>query len=163
MADGNNREAQEAPSRKSALVLTAFRCGILHAVGGFDPADFSGEEQDEIGRMKSWFWLGEVIMAGLMAACIAVPAGIVFAERTSAPIAVIGGVLVFLPLLVFIPKIIRQMRAADTDAILAAAGSNEHLRKVFWTLFLAATGLVLAEIAGPATAQQIVAVLAGAG
>jgi len=32
---------------------------------------------------RTWFWLGEVTMAGLLAAVIAVPAGIWFAGRTN--------------------------------------------------------------------------------
>jgi hypothetical protein len=52
-------------------------------------------------------------------------------------------------------------RQVDTGAVLDAFGKNEHLRKVFWTLFLAIAGLVLARIVDPATAQQIIAALTG--
>ena len=44
-----------------------------------------------------------------------------------------------------------------------AFGRNEHLRKVFWALFLALAGLVLARIVDPATAQNILGILAGTG
>jgi hypothetical protein len=35
------------------------------------------------------------------------------------------------------------------------------VKKVFWTLFVAMAGLVLAQVADPATAQQIVTRLTG--
>ena len=35
---------------------------------------------------------------------------------------------------------------------------NEH-EKVFWTLFVATAGLVLARVPGPATAQQVVGII----
>ncbi|OPX64560.1 MAG: hypothetical protein A4E33_00807 [Methanoregula sp. PtaB.Bin085] len=50
---------------------------------------------------------------------------------------------------------------ADTDAVLDAFGRNEQTRKVFWALFVALAGLVLAEIAEPAAAQKIAEILAG--
>ena len=37
---------------------------------------------------------------------------------------------------------------------------NEH-EKVFWTLFVATAGLVLARVPGPATAQQAVGIITG--
>jgi hypothetical protein len=144
-----------------ASSLTAFRCGVLHAFGGFDTNDLTGEEQAEITGKKSWFWLGEVVMAGLMAATIAVPAGMLFLERAASPLAVIGAAVIFLPLFIFLPKLIRQARQIDTEAAIIAFGKNEQIRKIFWTLFLAATGLVLAEIADPVTAQQVIAALTG--
>ena len=141
--------------------LTAFRCGILHAFGGFETTDLTGKEQAGITAKRSWFFAGEVLMAGLMAATIAVPAGMLFAESTTAPLAVIGAVLVFLPVFVFLPKLIRQATKTDTEAILETFGKNEQMKKVFWALFLAVAGLVLAEIADPAIAEKILAALAG--
>jgi len=49
----------------------------------------------------------------------------------------------------------------DAGAAIDAFGRNEHLRKVFWTLFLALAGLVLARIVDPSTAQQIITALTG--
>ena len=141
--------------------LTAFRCGILHAFGGFDTGELFLEEQAGIAEKKSWFFAGEALMAGLMAATIAVPAGIFFAQKTAAPLALIGAVVIFLPLFVFIPKMIRQAVQVDTETIIAMIGKNEQIRKVFWTLFLTVAGLVLAEIADPVTAQQVIAALTG--
>jgi hypothetical protein len=141
--------------------LTAFRCGILHAIGGFETTDLTGEEQAGITEKRSWFFAGEALMAGLMAATIAVPAGMLFAQETPAPLAIIGASVIFLPLFVFLPKLIRQAVKTDTEAVLITFGKNEQIRKVFWTLFLALATLVLAEIADPATAQQVIGALAG--
>jgi hypothetical protein len=35
---------------------------------------------------------------------------------------------------------------ADTDAVIDAFGKNEQIKKVFWTLFVAMAGLVMARI-----------------
>jgi len=48
---------------------------------------------------------------------------------------------------------------ADADAIIIAFGKNEQVKKVFWTLFVAMAGLVLARVMDPATAQQVVTML----
>jgi hypothetical protein len=151
----------ETPSPVHASALTSFRCGLLYAMGALDPADLSGEERAEVADQKSWFWLGEAAMAAILAGLIAVPAGAWFATRTGLPLAVIGAAVLFLPLFVFLPKLIRQAMQIDTAAAVDAFGKNEHLRKVFWTLFLALAGLVLARIADPATAQSVLGVLAG--
>jgi hypothetical protein len=47
------------------------------------------------------------------------------------------------------------------DAVLDAFGKNEHVKKVFWTFFLATAGLVLAQVLDPDTAQRIVGMIAG--
>jgi hypothetical protein len=52
---------------------------------------------------------------------------------------------------------------ADMDAVLAQFGKNEQTKKVFWALFIATAGLVLAGVADPVTAQQILGILTGAG
>jgi hypothetical protein len=153
--------SSEIPGPADALI--AFRCGLLHAMGALDPADLTGEERAEVAEQKSWFWLGEAAMSAFLAGIIAVPAGCWFATRTELPLAVIGAVVLFLPLFIFLPKLIRQAMAIDTAAAIDAFGKNEHLRKVFWTLFLALAGLVLARIVDPATAQNILGILAGTG
>ena len=151
----------EIPGPVEGSVLTAFRCGLLHATGAFDLADLSGEERAGVAEQKSWFWLGEAVMSAFLAGIIAVPAGCWFATRTELPLAVIGAAVLFLPLFVFLPKLIRQAMQVDTAAAIDAFGKNEHVRKVFWTLFLALAGLVLARIVDPATAQNVLGVLAG--
>jgi hypothetical protein len=132
-------------------------------MGALDLTDLSGEELAEVSDQKSWFWLGEAVMSAFLAGIIAVPAGIWFATRTELPLAVIGAVVLFLPLFIFLPKLIRQAMAIDTAEAISAFGKNEHVRKVFWALFLALAGLVLARIVDPATAQAIVGIITGMG
>jgi len=52
---------------------------------------------------------------------------------------------------------------ADTEAAINAFGKNKQVNKVFWTLFVAMAGLVLAQVLDPATAQQIVGLITGMG
>ena len=59
------------------------------------------------------------------------------------------------------PRLIRYAMKADTDAVLDAFGKNEQIKKVFWALFLATAGLVLAQVVDPATAQKMAEILAG--
>jgi len=40
-----------------------------------------------------------------------------------------------------------------------AFGKNEQVKKVFWALFVAMAGLVLARVLDPATTQQIVGII----
>jgi len=136
--------------------------GVLHAIGMFDPAVMTEEEKaQDPAEYRTWFCLGETCMAALLAANIAVPAGIWFAGMTVLPLAFIGAALLFLPLFVFLPRLIRSAMKADTDAVLDAFGKNEQTKKVFWALFTATAGLVLAQVVDPATAQTIAEILAG--
>lgn len=149
-----------SPSFSGAL--RPFCWGVLHAIGLFAPGDQLTDEDLAAGPgCRAWFGLGEAVMAALLAGIIAVPAGIWFAGITVLPLAVIGAGILFLPLFVFLPKLIRQAMKTDTDAVLDAFGKNEQIKNVFWALFLAVAGLVLAEIADPAAAQDILAALAG--
>ena len=129
--------------------------GVLHAIGMFDPAEMTDEEKaaDPV-EYRTWFNVGEVVMAALLAATFAVPAGVWFAARTELPLAVIGGA-------VLLPRLIRYAMKVDTDAVLDAFGKNEQTRKVFWALFTATAGLVLAQVLDPDTAQRIVGTIAG--
>jgi hypothetical protein len=52
---------------------------------------------------------------------------------------------------------------ADTEAVINAFGKNEQVKKVFWTLFVAMAGLVLARVVDPVTAQQVVGLITGMG
>ena len=67
----------------------------------------------------------------------------------------------FLPLFVFLPELIQPGMKADTDAVIVAFGKNEQIKKVFWTLFVAMAGLVLARVVDPVTAQQVVGIITG--
>ena len=42
-------------------------------------------------------------------------------------------------------------------------GKNEQVKKVFWTVFVAMAGLVLARAVDPVTAQQLVGIITGMG
>jgi hypothetical protein len=75
----------------------------------------------------------------------------------------IGAAVLFLPLFVFLPKLIQQEMKADMDAAIEAFGKNEQVKKVFWTLFVSMAGLVLARVLDPATAQQVVGMITGMG
>jgi hypothetical protein len=136
--------------------------GVLHAIGMFDPADMTNEEKEQDpAEYRTWFCFGETCMAALLAGNIAVPAGIWFAGITALPLAFIGAAVVFLPLFVFLPRLIRYAMKADTDAVLVAFGRNEQIKKVFWALFAVTAGLVLAQVVDPATAQKVMKILAG--
>lgn len=151
----------DSPSAISPL--RTFWWGVLHAIGLFDPMDLTPTGLDaDPAEYRAWFGFGEVCMAGIMAGIIAIPAGCWFAGRTELPLAVIGAAILFLPLFVFLPRLIRSATDADTDAVLAAFGRNEQVRKVFWTLFVTTAGLVLAQVVDPVTAQKIIGIIAGA-
>ena len=139
-----------------------FCWGVLHAIGMFDPAGLSNEEKvQDMAEFRTWFCMGETCMAALLAANIAVPTGVWFAGITALPLAFIGTAVLFLPLFVFLPRLIRYAMKADTDSVLDAFGKNEQTRKVFWALFTVTAGLVLAQVVDPAAAQQIVGIFAG--
>ena len=141
--------------------LRAFWWGVLHAIGMFGMGDLTNEEKIEGAERRAWFSAGEVCMASILAGTIAVPAGFWFAEITALPLAVIGGAVIFLPLFVFLPRLVRYAMKADTDAVLDAFGRNEQVKKVFWTFFIATAGLVLAQVVDPAAAEKIVGMIAG--
>ena len=61
----------------------------------------------------------------------------------------------------FLPKLIQRAMKADTDAAIEAFGKNEQVKKVFWTLFVAMAGLLLARVVDPVTAQQLVGIITG--
>ena len=140
--------------------VRAFWWGVLHSIAMFEPAQV---ETGEIvsSDYRSWFGLGEVCMAGLLAGIIAIPAGCWFAGRTELPLAFIGMAVVFLPIFVFLPRLIRYATVADTEAVLEAFCKNEHIQSVFWTLFVAMAGLVLMQVLDPAAAREIVGILTG--
>ena len=85
------------------------------------------------------------------------------AGRAEISLAFVGAAVLFLPLFVFMPKIMHQAMKADTEAAINAFGKNEQVKKVFWTLFVAMAGLVLARVVDPVTAQQVVGIITGMG
>ena len=114
----------EIPGPVEGSVLTAFRCGLLHATGAFDLADLSGEERAGVAEQKSWFWLGEAVMSAFLAGIIAVPAGCWFATRTELPLAVIGAAVLFLsqPIAIF------QATAANRPALEQDSAGRFYMR-----------------------------------
>jgi hypothetical protein len=133
--------------------------GMLNTLGIFDVSTLTDAEKVNYADKKHYFWFGEVGMAGILAGSIAIPAGIWFAGKTEISLAFIGAAVLFLPLFVFMPKLIQHFMKADTEAAINAFGKNEKVKKVFWTLFVAMAGLVLARVLDPVTAQQIVGMI----
>jgi len=135
--------------------------GMLNTLGIFDISSLSDAENVNYVQKKHYFWFGEVGMAAALAAMFAVPLGIFLAGMTEITLAFISAAVLFLPLFVFLPKVIQRGMKADTDAVIDAFGKNEQVKRVFWTLFVAMAGLVLARVLDPALATKVVAVLAG--
>lgn len=102
-------------------------------------------------------------MAAILAGVFAVPTGIFLAGRTDMSLAFIGAAILFLPLFVFLPKLIQRAMKADTDAVIEAFGKNELVRKIFWSVFVAVAGIVLAHVLDPVAAQQVLNVITGMG
>jgi len=59
------------------------------------------------------------------------------------------------------PKLIRCAMTAEADAVIEAFGKNEQVKKIFWTLFVAMAGLILARVVDPVTAQHVVGIIKG--
>jgi len=137
--------------------------GMLSTLGIFDLSVLTGAEQENYAGKRHYFWFGEVGMAAILAGVFAVPLGIFLAGRAEITLAFIGAAMLFLPLFVFLPKVIRRAMKADADSVIDAFGKNEQVKKVFWALFAAMAGLVLAQVVDPATAQQIVGIITGMG
>jgi hypothetical protein len=137
--------------------------GMLNCLGMFDAAALTPAEIENCAEKKHYFWFGEVGMAGVLAGSIAVPAGIWCAGQTGISLAYIAAAVLFLPLFVFLPKLIRRAMKADTDMVTDMFGKNEQVKKVFWTLFVVITVLVLARVVDPVTARQVVGIILGLG
>jgi len=137
--------------------------GMLNTLGIFDVSTLTDAENVNYARKKHYFWFGEVGMASILAGSIAVPAAIWFAGKTEISLAFIGAAVLFLPLFVFMPKLIQKGMKADTEVAINAFGKNEQVKKVFWTMFVAMAGLVLARVVDPVTAQQVVGIITGMG
>jgi hypothetical protein len=137
--------------------------GMLNTIGIFDLSSLTDAERLNYAEKRHYFWFGEVGMAAILAGVFAVPVGIYMAGRAEITLAFIGAAVLFLPLFVFLPKLIQQAMKADTDAAIEAFGKNEQVKKVFWTFFISMAGLVLAQVLDPVIAQQIVGLITGMG
>lgn len=137
--------------------------GMLSTLGIFDLSALTDVEKANYAGKKHYFWFGEVGMAGILAGLFAVPAGIFLAGRVEITLAFLCAAFLFLPLFVFLPKLIRKAMKADAGMVIEAFGKNEHVRNVFWAVFSAMAGLVLARVLDPVTAQQIMSAILGTG
>jgi len=137
--------------------------GVLNMLGIFDLSVLTDAERVNYAEKRHYFWFGEVGMAAILAGVFAVPLGIFLAGRAEVTLAFTGAAVLFLPLFVFLPKVIQRGMKADAQAMIDAFGKNEQVKKVFWTVFLAMAGLVLAQIIDPETARQIVRAMMGMG
>jgi hypothetical protein len=137
--------------------------GMLNTIGIFDLSVLTDAERLNYAEKRHYFWFGEVEMAAVLAGTIAVPLGIFMAGRTEITLGFIGAAVLFLPLFVFLPKLIQRAMKADVDVVIEAFGKNEQVKKVFWTFFIGMAGLVLARVVDPVTAQQIVGLIMGMG
>ena len=137
--------------------------GMLNTLGIFDLSALTNEEQLNYSDKRHYFWFGEVGMASMLAGVFAVPVGIFLAGRAEITLAFTGAAVLFLPLFVFLPKILQQAMKADADAAIEAFGKNEQVKRVFWTLFVVMAGLVLTRVVDPVTAQQVVGVIGSSG
>jgi len=137
--------------------------GMLSVLCVFDLSALSAAEKENYLLKRHYFWFGEAGMAAVLAGSIAVPSGCWLAGRAELTLAVIGTAVIFLPLFVFLPKILRWAAKVDMDAVIDTVGKNEHTKKVFWAVFVALAGLVLARIVDPATAQQVTGVILAMG
>ena len=137
--------------------------GMLNTLGIFDLSALTNEERLNYSDKRHYFWFGEVGMASMLAGVFAVPVGIFLAGRAEITLAFTGAAVLFLPLFVFLPKILQQAMKADADAAIEAFGKNEQVKRVFWTLFIVMIGLVLTRVVDPVTAQQVVGVIMGMG
>jgi hypothetical protein len=137
--------------------------GMLSTLCIFDFSVLTDAEKETSVTKKHYFWFGEVGMAAVLAGMFAVPAGFYLAGRAEITLAFIGAAVIFLPLFVFLPKLIQRAMKADVDAAMEMFGKNEHVKKVFWAVFVAMAGLVLARVLDPVTAQQVIGMITGTG
>ncbi len=137
--------------------------GMLNTLGIFDPGDLTPAEMENYAEKKHYFWFGEVGMAVVLAGTFAVPFGIFLAEKAGMSLAFIGAAVLFLPLFVFLPKLIQRGMKVDPGFVIDTFGKNEQVKKVFWTVFIVMAGLVMARVVDPVTAQQMVQVMMGTG
>ena len=137
--------------------------GMLNVLGIFDVSALTEEEKANYSVKRHYFWFGEVVFAAVLAGIIAVPVGLWLSGKAGISLAFTGSAMLFLLLFVFLPKFIRYGMKADTEAVIEAFGKNEHFRKVFWSVFVAVAGVVLAQVVEPGMANEIMGILTGVG
>ena len=133
--------------------------GMVNTLGIFDFSALTDAERANYTQKKHYFWFGEVGMAAVLAGVFVIPIGIFLAGRTEITLAFISAAILFLPLFVFLPQLIKRGLHADVDVVIEAFGKNEQVKKVFWSLFVVMAGLVLTRVMDPVIAQQIIGLL----
>ncbi|MFA5213368.1 MAG: hypothetical protein WC406_08545 [Methanoregula sp.] len=88
--------------------------------------------------------------------------GIYLAGRTGIAPAFILAMIVFMPLFVFLPKLIQRGMQADGQAVIEAFGKNEVVMRVCWMVSIAIAGFVVTKVLDPGVAQQVVGVMTSA-
>jgi hypothetical protein len=96
--------------------------GMLNTLCVFDFSALTDAEKETSAEKKHYFWFGEVGMAAVLAGMFAVPAGCWLAGKAEVSLAFTGAAVVFLPLFVFIPKVIRYGMKADAAVCVHTEG-----------------------------------------
>jgi hypothetical protein len=102
---------------------------MLNTIGIFVLSTLTDTENVNYTQEKHYFWFGAAGMASILAGSIVVPAGIWFAGQTEISLAFIGAAVLFLPLFVFMPKLMQYGMKADTEAVIDAFGKNKQIKK----------------------------------
>jgi hypothetical protein len=95
---------------------------MLNTLGIIDVSTLTDAEHVNYSQKKHYFWFGEVGMTSILAGSIEVPAGIWFAGQTEISLVFIGAAILFLPLFVFLPKLMQRGIKADTEVVINAFG-----------------------------------------
>jgi hypothetical protein len=135
--------------------------GMMNVLGIFRIDRLIPEDLEIYTQQPHYFWLGEVGMSAMLAGVFAVPVGIYLTGRTGIALAFILAMIVFMPLFVFLPKLIQRGMQADAEAVVEVFGKNEQVMKVIWALAIAIAGLVITKVLDPGAAQQVVGVITG--
>jgi hypothetical protein len=135
--------------------------GMLNTLGIFDATALAEGEKQVYAEKRHYFWFGDVAMAAVLAGAVAAPVGWLLADKAGPALAFTATTVLFLPLFVFLPKLIKKATQADTDTVLELFGKNEQVKRAFWGVFTVFAGLVLAQVLDPAMAGKVVVMIAG--
>ncbi len=137
--------------------------GILNTIGIFELSSLTETEKENYWGKRHYFWFGDVGMAAILAGIFAIPAGIFLAGKAEITLAFIGAAVLFLPLFVYLPKLIQRAMRADVYSVIETFGKNEQVKRVFWAAFVAVAGIILTKILDPVLAQEILRAIAATG
>ena len=82
--------------------------GMMNTLGIFRMDRLVPEDLAVYTRQPHYIWLGEGGMAAVLAGVFVMPAGCYLAGRTGIALAFIVAMVVFMPLFVFLPKLIQR-------------------------------------------------------